>query len=118
MTMQQGGFAGTAFANPFASFLDEEPRAGYFAQQERFGRSPNQRRFFQQSFQPVYDRFLGQLGQQVQQGQAPTLQFAAPQGEPSFLQDFNFDQFFRSQPQFFQGLNTQQFAPSTRFLFF
>ena len=94
MTMQQG-----PFTNPFAGFLDEEPRAGYFAQQERFGRSPNQRRVFQQ-------------------GQAPTLQFAAPQGEPSFLQDFNFDQFFRSQPQFFQGLNTQQFAPSTRFLFF
>ena len=112
MTMQQGGFAGTAFANPFASFLDEEPRAGFFAQQERFGRSPNQRRFFQQNFQPVYDRFLGQLGQQVQQGMTPSLTF------PDFLQDFNFNQFFREQPQFFQGLNTQRFAPSTRFIFF
>ncbi len=34
-----------------------------------------QRRQFSSLFQPTFNQFLGQLGQQVRQGQAPTLQF-------------------------------------------
>jgi|TARA_Y100000296_G_scaffold7250_1_gene8684 hypothetical protein len=90
----------------------------FFSFQDQFrGRGGgNQQRFFESQFNPIFNQFLGGLGQQLQQGTIPT------GGEGSFTN-------FLSQPDFFnqrfasiapsvRGANTNRFAPSARFLNF
>ena len=80
--------------NPFWDAFETEPtgrRANYFgrlAGQPR--QSPNQRRFFEQQFEDIQDRYLGALGRMVQGGQSPTLalsdyldDYFSPQGGES-----------------------------------
>lgn len=99
--------------NPFAGFLEDEPRAGYFSLQSQnpFGRSPNQQNYFQNQFQPIYDEFLGRLGRQIQDtGDQPTLNWM------DFLGDFPFQQQYGSLPPSARGDATRRFAPPARFL--
>lgn len=91
--------------------LEEEPKAAFFGQQERFGRSPTQQQFWKGQFQDVHQEWLGRLGQQLLGGQEPNLRFT------DFLKNFNFQQRFQSLPPSFRGAQTARFAPPTRFMF-
>ena len=62
--------------NPFAAFLEDVPEAGYFSYQNQPGRSPNQKRYFQQQFANVQNQYMGQLGQAIRTGGDPTQGFA------------------------------------------
>ncbi len=98
--------------NPFERFLEEQPRQLFFGARSRFGRSPFQQQFFGNRFQSIFDIFGGEQAQQIQRGELPTLRFQ------NFLEDFNFDEFFRTTPPSLRGgQSTGRFAPSTRFLF-
>ena len=92
--------------------LKEEPQLAYFGQQQRFGRSPVQKRFFKDQFQQVFNRYLGQLGQQVQQGQDPTLQFS------DYMKDFDFNRYFGDIEPSRRGFFPSRTAPRTRFLYY
>ena len=66
------------FDNPFLRFLEEDPigrRAALFAQPGVSGGGYSRQNFFGNLFPQVENRFLGALGQQIQGGGAPTLQF-------------------------------------------
>jgi len=97
--------------NAFMGFLDENPNIAYQSFAPDFGvRSPNQQRFFQNSFQSIHDQFLGRLGNQIRQGQAPTANFT------DFLGNFDFGGFSAAQSPWMRGQQTQRFAPTTRWL--
>jgi hypothetical protein len=98
-----------SFLSP-QDFLAESPETTFFSFQNQFGRSPNQRRFFQGQFRNVFNQYLGNLGQQLQQGKQPDANFS------NFLGDFNFSGQFGRLPPSIRGATTQRFAPQTRFL--
>lgn len=93
-------------------FFGANPRAAYFAQRPRFGRSPNQLRFFENSFQDIMDEFQGALGQRVNQGQ-PLQDFTFQ----SFVEDFPFTNRFLSKPPSLRGGERRRFAPFAQFRF-
>ena len=55
------------------SFLRDVPEATFqsFAQDDPFGKGPNQRRQFSNAFQDFQNRFLGESGSRAREGQAP-----------------------------------------------
>lgn len=57
--------------NAFEAFQNEVPEVGYFSYRDQ-ARSPNQRRFFDQQFQAVQNRFMGRIGQMARRGQDPS----------------------------------------------
>lgn len=80
--------------NPWAGFLEEEPKTGYFSYGDRFaGPSGSQRQgnFFQNQFNNIYDLYLGRLGTQIRQGLAPTEKWN------DFLGGFDFNKWYRDQ---------------------
>ena len=89
--------------------LEEEPRLSFFGQQNRFGQSPAQRQFFRGQFQNFFNRYLGTLGQQLEQGNTPTGTFT------DFLRDVNFGSEFAAIPPSLRGGGTRRFAPPVRF---
>ena len=99
MTMQ--GF-------PYEELFGYQPELAYYSQpgQERY--SPRQRRGFGDSYGDFYKRYMGALGGQIRQGQAPTLSFN------SYLTQNPFLDYYRNQPQEFRGENPNQFAPRTQ----
>jgi hypothetical protein len=111
----------------FQDFLETSPQVGFNAFQGQFGRSPNQRRFFESQFAPIHNRFLGVLGQQIMGGGEPTARFASRDpfmpDERSFLeggfpeQFRGFGDFFGSQPPQFAGRLQGRFSPPTQFFF-
>ena len=94
--------------NVWQGFLDENPQAAYFGYQGQFGTSPNQRRFFQDQYANIHNQYLGQLGQQIMGGGAPSLNFT------DFLKDYNFGQQYAQQTPRERGIDTSRFNPFTR----
>ena len=105
MTMQEGF---PSFLDP-SDILGESPQATFFSFQDRFGDGQNQRRFFQNQFTPIFNQFLGNLGQDLRQGQQPTDTFE------NFLENFNFGERFAGLAPSIRGATTQRFAPPARF---
>ena len=97
---------------PFASFLEEVPKATYFSYGGQFGQAPKQRRHYENAFQSVYDQFMGVLGQQARRGQEPGVQY----GFADFMADYPFTQRYTQLPPSFRGDYMSRFAPRTRFL--
>jgi hypothetical protein len=94
--------------------LGGEPKASFFSFQNQFGKSPNQRRFFQNQYETIMNEFLGAQGQQLRQGMSP-------QELPSFvdfLGPFNFADRFASTPPSARGARTSRFSPRAVFDFF
>ena len=65
-------------SNPWSDFLEEPgagQRAAYFSHGDKFGgpnRSGRQAKFFQDSFNDLFDQYLGRLGSKVRGGEEPT----------------------------------------------
>jgi hypothetical protein len=109
--------------NPFFPGFEEDPegqRANYFRFQDQWGKSPNQKRWFQDQFQETLDRYKGGVGAVI----APP--GGGPGGQPSqslsgFLDDY-FGQGGQAQ-QSWQGMSPQsrgrqdaRYAPSSRWM--
>lgn len=62
-------------ANPFRAFLNEVPEAAYFSHRDK-ARSPAQNRFFDQQFQSVQNKYLGELGRMFNTGEGDPGQFS------------------------------------------
>ena len=88
----------------------EGTRAAYFSAMPGT-LTPNQRRFFENQYQNVFNDYLGNLGSQVRGGNAPTESFA------QFTQNFPFSARYADLPPGQRvGSPMRTFAPRTRFL--
>jgi hypothetical protein len=103
-----------AFGDDFFSkgILGQHPRAAFFSFQNQFGRSQNQRKFYQGQFANVQSEFEGQLAQQLRQGVLPQQSFT------DFLEGFPFTERFAAMAPSTRGAQTSRFAPQARFDFF
>ena len=95
----------------FTDFLEDVPSTGFFSAIKPFGTSPRRRQFFENQFQPMYNRYQGEWGQQVRQGQFPTLRF------DDFLSNRDFSREFMEQPRYNRGVSSTFFNPRTRLLY-
>lgn len=116
MMQQQPNFLSvSAWDNPFADWMELNPRVGYFSYQNQWGgqgASPNQRRYYQKAFSDIHDEYLARLGQQIRGGMAPTERFN------DFLQSYPFTERYLQQPPELTGRsNFSRFAPRARFAF-
>ena len=117
--MPAGNPAGynNVFSDPsfFRDLLEEQPELAFFSFQNQFGRSPNQRRFFENQFSDIHNQFLGTLGAQIRGGQLPTAQFT-PFLEAGFGPGGQFQQQFGALPPSQRGMGIGRFAPSAQFV--
>lgn len=95
-------------------FLEESPRAAFFAAMRPWIKSPAKRRFAETQFDPFYDWYQGALGQQAMQGGIPSLNFADYLKAPQAFGHSTIDQRFRSDP--FRQAHQGFLAPRTRWL--
>jgi len=99
--------------NAFADFLESSPegfRANLFSR-PGVTSTATRSRFFSNQFEDIQNRFLGALGAQIRAGEQPTLT-----GE-QFLNQFDPNRFFLSQPPAFRGQFPSRFNPRTRTFF-
>ena len=95
------------------NFLESTPTAAYYSSPtgKGFGTgSPNRQRFFQESFQDIYNQYLGELGSKARQNQISPLRFA------DYLETDPFTERYSGLSPIQRGVYTQQFSPSTRFI--
>jgi len=95
--------------NPFLSFLEDQPEAGYFSYQNQW-RTPNAKKYFQSQFSNIQNQYLGQLGQQIRGGGEPNLQFT------DFLAQYPWMQQYQSQTPQQRGQDSSRYNPWTRWM--
>src|SRR3990167_2555011 len=86
--------------NIFGDVFEQDPigRQALFQAQLPQNANPFQQQLFGQLFEPTFNQFLGQLGAQVQSGQAPSLRYT------DFLRDqFDPQRALLRLPEFGQG---------------
>ncbi len=93
----------------WAGYLNDNPDAVYFSYQDQW-KSPNAKKYYQEQFSNIQNQYMGQLGQMVQGGGAPSMEFA------DFLKNFNWGQNFQQNAPRSQTQNTSQFNPWTRWM--
>ncbi len=110
--------------NPFQDFLSgsgnwyqlllsEMPLEQYYsspAGMDFGGRSPRRQRYFDQSYQDIYQDYMGETGRALREGTAPT----------TFMQFLETDPWTRrytSLPQSARGTTGLAYNPRTRFLY-
>ena len=106
--------------NPFFQGFETDPqgqRANYFSHESQFGRSPNQKRFFQQQFEEVQNKYLGTLGQTIRSGGQPT-QTLSRYLEDYFAPQGGAQQQWASMSPRARGQDDSRFAPAARWNFF
>ena len=90
----------------WSGYLNDNPQAAYFSYQDQW-QTPNLKKHFQSQFGNIQDQYMGQLGQMVKGGGAPSLEFN------DFLKNFNWGQEFgRQQPQ----QDTSRLSPWTHWM--
>lgn len=98
------------YDNPFLAYLEEEPKAGYFAYQNQW-RTPNQKKYFQNQFAEIQNQYMGRLGQQILGGGEPNLRFT------DFLKQYPWMQEFAKLPPSQRGENRSLYNPRTQRIF-
>ena len=98
-----------------SNFLERTPTAAYYSSPTGMAfstASPNRRRFFQDSFQDIYNQYLGELGSRARQGEISPLKFAVYLERDPFTERYS-----RLSPTQ-RGIYSQDYSPSTRFIYY
>ena len=95
--------------NPFAGYFEAQPEAGYYSYQNQWT-SPNMKKYFQGQFGNIQNQYLGQLGQIVRGGQAPTLKIM------DFLSQIPWQQQFQGLTPQEKGVDYSRFNPFSRWV--
>ena len=108
--------------NPFMDFLEYEPEAAYYSSPAGWAGTgafaqgtPNQKRYYQNQFQNVYNQYLGSLGGLLRQGVMPT---ATENTFANFLGNYDWTERYTAEPPQMRGEFSQQFNPRTRQIYF
>ena len=80
------------------------------------GQTPAKRRFFQQSFQDVYNDYLAQLGGQARQGEIPTTTFREYLATDPFTERYS--RLTPNERSYYGAQRQSTFAPRTRQIFY
>mgnify|MGYP003644022694 CR=1 FL=1 len=112
-------------ANPFqdfiaSEFLEQTPQASYlssplgkqFMKRSTGVQDPAKKRFFQESFQDIYQDYLGKLGAQAREGQTPDTTFTDYLGTDPFTERF------AGLTPSEKGIYTQNYNPRTRHIYY
>ena len=116
----------TNTANPFKDYLPQEfletsPSAAYFSSPgaaEFYTRpsgqvDPTRKKFYQESFQDIYNEYLGRLGTMAREGDVPDLRFS------DYLSSADpFRERFERQTPYQRGISNRAYSPSTRFIYY
>jgi len=116
----------TDIGNPFEDYLPQEfletsPSAAYYSSPgaaEFYTRpsgqvDPTRKKFYQESFQDIYNEYLGKLGGMAREGEIPDLRFS------DYLSSADpFKERFERLTPYQRGQSTRAFAPSTRFIYY
>lgn len=106
-----------AAGNPFAQFLEDQPKAAFFSSLaglpsffggRAFGIAPNVRNYFQSQFDAIYNQYLGRLGEMASGGQEPNVAFS------DFLKTYPWAQNYFNLPRRMRGIQETRFAPPSR----
>ena len=105
------------FENPWMKYLEDLPRAPFYAMAQPFTQTTGGRRQSESVFNDALNEYYGAVGQQILSGQTPSMTFT------SFLQDyqdtgdqFPFAQRFAERRRQFG--DTTRFVPRTRSIFY
>ena len=114
-----------AATNPFQSFvasefLEQTPQAAYlsspigqqFMQRPTGIQDPSKRKFFQESFQNIYQDYLGKLGTQARAGEVPDTTFT------DYLSTAPFTERYARLTPAERGIYTQNYNPRTRHIYY
>ena len=91
------------------SFLEDKPEAAYFGYQNQW-KSPNQKDYFKSQFSNIQNQYMGQLGQQIYSGGAPTQNWA------DFLKEHDWQQQFQGLTPQEKGTNYSRYNPFSKWL--
>ena len=80
------------------------------------GQTPAKRRFFQQSFQDVYNDYLAQLGGQARQGEIPTTTFREHLASDPFTERYS--RLTPNERSYYGSQRQSTFAPRTRQIYY
>lgn len=99
-------------ANPWQQWLEATPKAAYGAQMKGLKGSPFMKRYFENLYPTMYNRYLGGLGSMAQAGQQPTQTFQ------DFLGNYSFKKQFQGLSPWQRGERPSTFAPRNRWLMY
>ena len=116
----------TTDSNPFSIFCERttktlagDPQKAYYSSGtgERFGAgSPAQRRFFQNSFEDIYNSYLEQAGKQIREAQGQTVE------DPLFFVDYlktdPFTERYGKLTPSERGVSTARYSPRARHIYY
>jgi len=96
-------------------FLESNPTAAYYSSPvgTTFGsKSSNRQKFFRDSFQDIYNQYLGQLGSKAREGEISSQRFT------DYLEQDPFTERYSGISPTQKGVYSQRFSPSTRFIYY
>lgn len=99
--------------NPYLDFLEHRPDVAFSSHLSDPGRGLNsgQQRTLRSSFSDIQGKFLGMLGDQIRQGEAPTARFN------DYLEGFDFKDYYkRLAPTQRFGRSQSLYSPRVRHL--
>ena len=100
-------------ANPF---LDYMPEVAYYSDPTAMsfiGTDPARRRAYNTQYTNIYNQYLGKLGQQMRQGEAPSLSWS------QWVENTSpFTARYAALSPTQRGMGTRQYSPSTRHIYF
>ena len=113
--------------NPLATYLSSPTgeaftRGGLIEQESAAqggamrGQTPAKRRFYQQSFQDVYNDYLGQLGSQAREGEIPTSTFRDYLSTDPFTERYS--RLTPDERRYYGSQGQSTFAPRTRQIYY
>lgn len=96
--------------NWMQDWLGAEPRAAYGGWLGGLQGTPALKRYYENMFPMMQNRYYGELGGQAMEGQMPTQTFM------DYLQNYPAQRQYQNLPNWMRGYNPQQFSPRYRWL--
>ena len=123
MATNNNAFAGFPTANDLGEFMiEQDPQTAFMthlAGQQFLGTDPMQNRardYFQGQYSNIYNRFLGNRGQEMRSQKDPSKWTTFSQYLENQATQNPYTQRYAARTPYERGVSTRRFAPSTRFI--
>ena len=123
MATNNNAFAGFTTANDLGEFMvEQDPQTAFMTHlvgQQFRGTNPMQdraRNYFQGQYSNIYNRFLGDRGQEMKSQKDPAKWTTFSQYLENKSTENPYTQRYAARTPYERGVSTRRFAPSTRFI--